>query len=171
MKMYEQNYCFMCGSRLGLKNCGDEGMVKYCEKCGKFRFPIYSSAVSMVVFNRERSKILLIQQYGKKDNILVAGYINKGETPQQALVRELREEVSLDAAEWNYNASSYFEKTDTLIHNFVVVSESEDFRTKKGEVDNAQWFTIRESMKSIKPDSLAEAFLLKALRDRGFAEN
>ena len=113
--MNQQNYCFVCGNKLTLKYCNDEGMVKYCEKCGKFRFPIYSSAVSMVVFNRERSKILLIQQYGKKDNILVAGYINKGETPQQALVRELREEVSLDAAEWNYNASSYFEKTDTLI--------------------------------------------------------
>ena len=170
--MYEQNYCSVCGNKLVDKKCGEEeGIVRYCEKCGEFRFPMYSSAVSMVVFNRERSKILLIQQYGKKDNILVAGYINKGEIPQQALVRELKEEVRLNAVEWNYNASIYFEKTNTLIHNFVVVSDSENFKIKKNEVDKAQWFTVSEAKEYVKPNSLAKTFLLKALRENGFADD
>ncbi len=161
-----QNYCSVCGNKLILKPCNDEGMVKYCDKCNAFRFPVYNSAVSMVIFNPDKDKILLIQQYGRKSNILVAGYINKGETPQQALQREIKEEVNLNAVSWDYNDSMYFEKTETLMHNFVVVTDSEDFTLKENEVDKAQWFSIKESVENIRPNSMAEKFLLKSLQTR-----
>ena len=90
------NYCFECGSKLVEKeciNCGiSEGMVPYCPVCGEFRFPFFNSAVSMVIFNKDLTKTLLIRQYGNDKNILVAGYVNKGENLETALVRELKEE-------------------------------------------------------------------------------
>ena len=162
----EQKYCYVCGEKLIKKQCKDEGIVKYCTCCEEFRFPLYSSAVSMVVFNPKKDKILLIQQYGMKSNILVAGYINKGETPQQALQREIKEEVGLTAVEWNYNDSMYFDKTETLMHNFVVVVDSENLTIKENEVDKAQWFTIKEAVEHIRPDSMAKKFLLKSLKRR-----
>lgn len=164
--MNEQNYCSVCGTKLYPKKCGDEGMVQFCEKCNEFRFPVYNSAVSNIVFNKTMDKILLIQQYGKKNNVLVAGYINRGETPQEALRREIYEEVGLNAIKWDYNESSYFEKSNTLIHNFVTVVDSEDFVPKKDEVDYAQWYTIDEAIKNIMPNSLAEHFLKTALSAR-----
>lgn len=165
--MDELNYCSVCGTRLTKKECGDEGLVAYCEKCRTFKFPMYSSAVSMVVFNRDKNKILLIQQYGSKDNILVAGYINKGETPQQALQREINEEIGVNAVSWNYNDSIYFEKSNTLIHNFVVTVDSENFKIKENEVDCAGWFTIKDAVRCVKPNSIAECFLTYALSVRG----
>lgn len=164
--MDEQNYCSVCGTKLYPKECGDEGMVQFCKKCGIFKFPVFNSAVSNVIFNERKDKILLIQQYGTKNNILVAGYINKGETPQEALKREILEEVGLNAVEWNYNASRYFEKSNTLIHNFVVKVDSENFKIKENEVDYAQWFTIKEAVENVKPNSLASNFLMDALRAR-----
>lgn len=164
--MNQQNYCFVCGNKLTLKYCDDEGMVKYCDKCDTFRFPLYNSAVSMIVFNPDKDKILLIQQYSRKSNILVAGYINKGETPQQALQRELNEEVGLNAVRWEYNDSRYFEKSQTLIHNFAVVADSENFTLKQNEVDFAQWYSITEAVQYIKPDSLAQKFLLHFLQNK-----
>ncbi len=166
--MDELNFCSVCGTKLYKKECGDEGMVQYCSKCQAFKFPMYNSAVSAVIFNQNKDKLLLIQQYDKKDNILVAGYINKGEIPQQALVREIAEEVSLNAVSYNYNHSIYFEKSNTLIHNFIVVVDSEDFKIKQNEVDKASWFTIDDAVKYIKPNSLAKEFLTKALTDRGY---
>lgn len=168
--MDEQNYCSVCGTKLYPKECGDEGMVQFCEKCNTFKFPMYNSAVSTVIFNESKNKILLIQQYGKKDNILVAGYINKGETPQQALKREIAEEVNLKAVDWNYNSSIYFEKSNTLIHNFVTVVDSENFRIKETEVDLANWFTIEDAVKYVKPNSLAKTFLTRALKARGLID-
>ncbi|MBQ7521281.1 MAG: NUDIX domain-containing protein [Clostridia bacterium] len=162
----EQKYCYVCGEKLTEKQCKDEGVVKYCGHCEEFRFPLYSSAVSMVIFNPKKDKILLIQQYGMKSNILVAGYINKGETPQQALQREIKEEVGLNAVEWNYNDSMYFDKTETLMHNFVVVVDSENLKIKENEVDTAQWFTVKEAVEYIRPNSMAKKFLLKSLKGR-----
>ena len=43
----------------------------------------------------KKDKILLIQQYGHKDNILIAGYVTKGENAKQALFREIKEETGL----------------------------------------------------------------------------
>lgn len=168
--MNEMNFCSVCGTRLYPKMCGDEGMVQYCDNCKEFRFPMYNSAVSNVIFNKSKNKLLLIQQYGMKANILVGGYINKGETPQQALQREIMEEVGLKAVSWDYNDSIYFEKSNTLIHNFVVTVDNEKFKIKEDEVDLAQWFTIEQAVEQIKPNSLARKFLLRALRDRGYIQ-
>lgn len=166
--MDELNYCSVCGTKLHKRECGDEGYVQFCEKCNTFKFPMYNSAVSTVIFNRNKDKILLIQQYDKKDNILVAGYINKGETPQEALQREVKEEVNLKAVSWDYNNSIYFEKSNTLIHNFVVVVDDEKFRIKENEVDYASWYTVEDAVKYVKPNSLAKTFLTGALKVRGY---
>ena len=104
-------------------------------------------------------------------DISSAGHIPAGDEFIPSAIRELKEEVRLNAVEWNYNASIYFEKTNTLIHNFVVVSDSENFKIKKNEVDKAQWFTVSEAKEYVKPNSLAKTFLLKALRDNGFADD
>ena len=71
-------YCVECGTKLIYKELENEGMIPYCEKCHEYRFPIFSSAVSMIILNPDKNKILLIKQYGKPSYILVAGYINKG---------------------------------------------------------------------------------------------
>ena len=51
----------------------------------------------------DHSKILLIQQYGKARNILVAGYVNKGESAEEAVVREVKEETGLTVVDYRFN--------------------------------------------------------------------
>ena len=159
-------YCIECGTELVLKenfNCGiSEGMIPYCPNCNEFRFPQFNTSVSMIVFNKDYSKILLIQQYGRGLNILVAGYVTKGECLEQTLKRELKEEVNLNLLSFKYNESHYFEKTNSLICNFIVQAESEDFKLTP-EVDYAQWYSISEAKEAIYKNSLAEDFLLKAI--------
>lgn len=85
------SYCVKCGHELIEKENGIDGMVPYCPNCQEFRFPMFNSAVSALVLNPKKDKILLIQQYGHKDNILIAGYVTKGENAKQALFREIKE--------------------------------------------------------------------------------
>ena len=95
----EIKYCWKCGNKLELKECFNcsvsEGTFPYCENCEEFRFPFFNVAVSMVIYNKDYSKILLIKQYKRDFNILVAGYVNKKETLEEALIREIKEEVNL----------------------------------------------------------------------------
>lgn len=157
-------YCYECGTKLTSKECDGEGIIPYCEKCQTFRFPFFSAAVSMIVQNPSKDKILLIQQYGKKNNVLVAGYINKGENAEEAVVREVKEEIGLNVTVHDFNKSEYFKNTNTLMINFscVVDNESLDGIDKK-EVDKAEWFSFEEARKKIMPNSLAKRFLLNFL--------
>ncbi|MGN0470105.1 MAG: NAD(+) diphosphatase [Acutalibacteraceae bacterium] len=154
------NYCYECGTRLIEKELENEGIIPYCTKCGQYRFPIYSSAVSMIVQNPSRDKILLIKQYGKPNYVLVAGYINKGESAENAVIREVREEIGLDVTEVKFNKSEYFEPTNTLMLNFLCIADSESLAAlNTDEVDYAQWFSLDDAKSNIKPNSLAQRFL------------
>lgn len=152
-------HCWECGCKLTEKFLENEGMIPFCPDCGEYRFPIFNTAVSMVVVCREKKQILMIQQYGRKNWILVAGYVNKGETAEHALERELMEEVALKADGFCFNRSRYFPNSNTLIWNFIVfVSPDQEIRTTD-EVDAWQWFSYEDAPRKVKPDSLAEYFL------------
>ena len=160
-------YCEKCGHILIEKELEKEGKIPYCPICKEFRFPTFNSAISTIIFNKEKNKILLIQQYGNPHNILVAGYINKGENAKEALCREVQEEVGIDLAFYEYNDNAYFEKSNTLIHNYTSIAKSEEF-TINDEVDKAKWYSIEEAINVIKPNSLAKQFLLQTLHKQGF---
>lgn len=160
-------YCIECGTKLILKesfNCGvSDGLVPYCEKCAQFRFPTFNVAVSSVVYNKDYSKILLIKQYGRDFNILVAGYVNKAENLESALLREIKEEVGLNVVSYRFNESRYFEKSNSLICNFIVSVEDEKFCCNS-EVDFAKWYSLDEAKEEILKGGLAEYFLLESLK-------
>ena len=86
------SFCIKCGNELHLKHLDNEGMIPFCDKCGEYRFEQFNVAVSMVILNKDKDKTLFIEQYGRKMKVLVAGYINKGESAEDAVKRELFEE-------------------------------------------------------------------------------
>ncbi len=154
----EMNYCMQCGTRLHLKHHETEGEIPYCDCCGAFRYPVFNTAVSMLVMNESKDRVILIQQYGRPFHVLVAGYVNKGEDAEHAAVREVREELGLEVIETHFNRSHYFAPSNTLMLNFTVtVCEQEAH--PNDEVDAWRWFSLDEARASIKPDSLAQAFL------------
>ena len=159
-------YCIECGTQLVQKECINfgisDGLVPYCPYCKEFRFPMYNVAVSAVIFNPDYSKILLIQQYGRPRNILVAGYVNRGENLSYALVREIKEEVNLAVKSYKFNESEYYKGSNTLICNFIVQAENEDFSLSQ-EVDGAEWFNIETAKDVVYKGGLAEEFLNKAV--------
>lgn len=158
------NYCYECGHKLVMKELEHEGRIPFCTSCRQFRFPIFSTAISMVTLNPKRDKLLMIQQYGKPNNILVAGYVNKEESAEDALVREMQEEIGRKVLQYRFLKSEYFPKTNTLIFNFAVIIDSESLEdVSDWEVDQAAWFTFEEAKAAVKPASLAQRFFLNFL--------
>ena len=154
----EMHYCPRCGTRLKAREHPTDGIVAYCERCGDYRFPLFSTAVSMVVLNPERTRMILIRQYGEAGEILAAGYVDKGETAEHAIRRELREELGLEAGSLQYLGSHYYAPSETLMLNFAVtVPETEAH--PNFEVDAWRWCPIDEAKKSVSPGGLAEELL------------
>ena len=115
-----------CGGKLEPRPHHEGGLVPWCAACRAFRHPVYSTAVIMIVMDAARERVILIQQYGRGKNILVAGYVDQGESAEDACRREVKEELGLTAAEIRYNRSEYLPRTNTLMLNFTVLVEEGD---------------------------------------------
>lgn len=149
----------MCGTRLEIRELENEGMIPYCPQCGQFRFPQYNVAVIMIVVNEAKDEILLIKQYGRPSYILVAGYVSKGESLEDAVRREIREETGMTVDHMKFNRSRYFGKSDALMCNFTVfVKDDSEMHTNR-EIDSYHWFSREEASRNIRPESLAKDFL------------
>ena len=158
MKIPEMNYCMHCGTKLIRKYLKNEGDIPYCTTCQEYRFPVFNTAVSMIILNEEEDRILMIRQYGGNEYILVAGYVNKGEDAEDAAIREVREETGLTATQVRFNHSHYYAPSNTLMLNFAVTVTGEVHTNE--EVDTWAWFTPEEARINIRKNSLAKAFLL-----------
>ncbi len=157
------NYCRECGTKLVPKELEHEGIVPYCPSCGKFRFPQYNVAVIMIVVDEEKQKILLIQQYGRPQYILVAGYVVRGESLEDAVAREVREETGMTVSHIKFNRTQFYEGSGSLMCNFTAfVRNAEEFAPNY-EIDSSKWFTFEEARQNIRHGSLAEYFLVSYL--------
>ena len=154
-----QKHCFECGAELVERELEGEGIVPFCPRCGQYRFPMYNVAVSMIVINEQTGEILLIKQYGRPHFILVAGYVNRGEQLEHAVVREIKEETGMVVSHIKFNRTSFFEPSNTLMCNFTAFVKDASELSPNSEIDSYQWFTPSDARKNIRPDSLAQKFL------------
>lgn len=158
-------YCPVCGEKLALYVHDQEGLVPYCKHCGEFRFPQFATAVSMVVTNRAKDKILLAKHNGQDDFILFAGYVKKGETAEKTVTREFKEETKLNVVKYKYMSSLYHEPHNVLMLNFLVIAENGDVTLDKSELAEARWFSFDEALAAIRKESVAETFLKNAVAE------
>ena len=154
----EMRYCPVCGTMLTEKNDVMGGSVLRCEICGEERFPMYSTAVSAAVWNGDRTKLLLIRQYGGEQPVFPAGYVDKGETAEEAVIRELREELGLTVQSLRFVRSRFYAPSETLmLHYDAAVQETE--ASPNHEVDGWCWFPPEEA------DELIRGGLARVLMD------
>lgn len=158
-------YCTECGNKLTLVFMESEGLVPFCKNCGEYRFPGYMTAVSMVVTNRAKDKILLAKHKGDDDFILFAGYVKKGETAEKAVTREFKEETKLDTVKYKYMSSRYHEPRQVLMLNFFLMAEDGVPVPDEKELDEVKWFPLNEALGAIRKGSTAETFLKIALAE------
>jgi len=156
-------FCRECGTKLEMRDLEHEGTVPYCPKCGLYRFPLYNVAVSMIVVNESTDEILLIKQYGRPHYILVAGYVNQGEGLEDAVAREVKEETGMTVSRVKFNRTKYFERSDALMCNFTAFVKDASEMRPNYEIDSYSWFSREDARKNIRPDSLAEYFLVSYL--------
>ena len=106
----------------------------------------------------KRVLILLIKQYSRPTYILVAGYVNKGEDAEHAVVREVKEEMGLEVISVHFNRSHYFKPSNTLMLNFTAVVKGDSPHPNR-EIDSYAWFSPEEAGKNVRTPSLAGDFV------------
>lgn len=144
-------YCPDCGTLLGERQLGDEGMVPWCEKCEKPLFDMFSTCVIVLVVNEQEEALLLRQSYmSTQYHNLVSGYMKPGETAEDCAFREVQEETGITPEKLQILGTWWFGKKDMLMIGFLARAKKAEF-TLSCEVDEAHWVPVREALNMVHP--------------------
>ena len=145
------NYCFICGSKAIQKEIGDEGLMPFCPECNMPLWDCFYSSIICAVVNEFNEIALLRQNYVSTTNfVCVAGHMKSGESAEETVKREVKEEIGQDVNDLIYIRSYPYEKKNLLMLGFLARVNKKEFKLS-GEVDNVEWFPIEEA-----PDKLRE---------------
>ena len=145
------NYCFICGSKAIQKEIGDEGLMPFCPECNMPLWDCFYSSIICAVVNEFNEIALLRQDYVSTTNyVCVAGHMKSGESAEETVKREVKEEIGQDVNALIYIRSYPYEKKNLLMLGFLARVNKKEFKLS-GEVDNVEWFPIEEA-----PDKLRE---------------
>lgn len=116
-------FCSKCGKPT---KASDKERMLYCETCGFQTYPTISPCVIVAIHNK--NKLLLTKYAGRGYNryALIAGFAEIGESLEQTVHREVKEEVGLNIKNLKFYKSQPWPFTDTLLAGFYAELDGDD---------------------------------------------
>jgi NAD+ diphosphatase len=138
-------YCGRCGHLLDNK-LGER--AKICSDCNTVYYPQIAPAVIVAIENNGK---LLMTKYAKRKTsryALVAGFIEIGETTEDAIKREVEEEVGLKVTDIQYFASQPWGISGGLLLGYYAkLNGPDDITLDLNELKEATWMDIDQLRK------------------------
>ncbi|MCX6095013.1 MAG: NAD(+) diphosphatase [Candidatus Bipolaricaulota bacterium] len=133
-------YCSACGAPTEMR---DAGYVRACPSpaCGVLHFPRTDPAVIVRVTHEDRCLLARQPAYRPGLRSIVAGFVEPGESLEDAVRREVKEEVGLDLATLSYVGSQPWPFPTSLMVGFVAESVGDEIRVDGREIESAEWMT------------------------------
>lgn len=141
-------YCGQCGSPMQII---DWELATLCEPCKHRCYPRISPVVIVAI--RKGSQILLAKNKRSTANIysVLAGFVESGETLEQAVHREVFEEVGIKVKNIKYVKSQPWPFPHSLMVGFVAEYDSGELNLCDDEIEAADWFEFGEDMPPVPP--------------------
>lgn len=131
-------HCGRCGAPT-TKVPGERAMR--CGDCGLMAFPRLSPAVIMLVHRGDEMLLAHGRLFPRPMYSALAGFVEPGETIEDAVRREVREEVGVALGELEYFASQPWPFPNSLMLGFLAEYAEGDICIDENEIVDAQWFT------------------------------
>jgi NAD+ diphosphatase len=135
-------YCGKCGSKIS--QLSSDVFVKSCEICKEEYYPKISPAVIVAI---EKDDKLLLAQHTKVTNgmfTVLAGFVNPGESLEECIVREVKEEADIDIRNIKYFGSQPWPFPDSLMIAYTAEYAGGEIRPNEGEITELKWFGSEE---------------------------
>lgn len=130
-------FCIRCGSKT--ENKSDE-RAKKCPVCGHVNFMRISPAVIVLVSRGDRMLLARGQRFKDEMYSVLAGFVEPGETLEDTVKREIKEEVGIDVKDIRYFGSQSWPFPDSLMIAFTAQYAGGDIRIDETEIADARWF-------------------------------
>ena len=152
-----RTYCSNCAAKLEI---ADAGYRRHCPGCGMDHFPRTDPVAIMVV--RHQGHILLGRQSSWKPGMYsaLAGFVEPGETIEDAARREVFEEAGVRVGAVTYVTSQPWPFLSNLMIGLIGDAVSAEITLDRNELEDARWFPAAEArmmMERTHPDGLYAA--------------
>ena len=130
-------FCGRCGQKTVLD---EKDMMLKCPSCGQVHYPRIAPAIIVAI---RKDDELLMAKHSYHDNIryaLIAGFVEPGESVEEAVHREVLEEVGIKIKNLKYQKSQTWPFPNSLMLAFTAEYESGDINVDGDEIVNAKWF-------------------------------
>ncbi len=130
-------FCPVCGTPTELKG----PIMKKCPDCGNEMFPAVSPAILVLI--RKGEEILLVHARNFRGTFhgLVAGFLETGETLEQCVEREVREETGLTIRDITYFGNQPWPYPSNLMIGFIADYVSGEIKLQEEELSSGSFFS------------------------------
>ncbi len=129
-------FCSFCGKKTVIKKAG---WRRDCDFCKKEHFPRLDPVVIMLVTYENYCLIGRGVNFKEKRYSCLAGYVEPGETLENAAKRELFEEAGIDSYDVEYIMSQPWPFPSTLMVGMRMKAKSRKLKLDKNEIEDAIW--------------------------------
>ncbi len=149
-------FCGRCGAPLAMR--GDL-RAKECTACSRLVFPRISPAIIVAIERGDRLLLARSARFAEELYSVLAGFVEPGETLEEAVYREVKEEVGIAVKNIRYVGSQPWPFPDSLMVGFTADHESGEIAIDGEEIVDARWFTVDQLPSIPGPISIARRLI------------
>jgi NAD+ diphosphatase len=145
-------FCANCGSRSELRQ---GGAMRRCPNCGAEHFPRVDPVVIMVVENSGRLLLGRHARWPAGQYSALAGFVAPGESLEEAVAREVREESGIAVDRVSFVASQPWPFPSSVMLGFEALAHDGDPAPLDGELEDVRWFSsevVRAALADMSPE-------------------
>lgn len=115
--------------------------AKRCPKCGLVNYPRLSPAIIVLISRGEEILLARAPRLPAGMYALIAGFVEPGESLEETVVREVREEVGIEVKDIRYFGSQPWPFPNSLMIGFTATYASGEIVIEPEELSDAAWFS------------------------------
>jgi NAD+ diphosphatase len=157
-------FCGRCGERTVPSR---SELAKECPACHTLHFPRLNPAI--IVSVRRGPEILLGRSPHFAPGVysVLAGFVEPGESLEETVAREIREEVAIEVANIRYFGSQSWPFPNSLMIAFTAEYAGGEIRVDRTELEDAGWYSIDSLPPAPRPPSIARTLWDHFVEEQG----
>ncbi len=133
----KHQYCGRCGT---LTKIESNERAKICPKCNLINFPRISPAIIVAVLKDNQILLARSPRFPHKLYSVIAGFVEPGETLEECVKREVKEEIGIQIKNIRYFGSQSWPFPNSLMIAFTANYADGKIKIDKTEIVDAGWF-------------------------------
>lgn len=113
---------------------------RVCPQCQHVFYPRISPSVIVLIHDQDRILMARSPHFTKGVYGLIAGFIEPGESAEQAVSREVKEEVGVEICDLRYFSSQAWPFPDSLMFGFIARYAGGELIIDNKEIEHADWY-------------------------------